>query len=59
MTGADICAVMTEWNEFRGIDLNELKSLLKHPNIFDAKNIYSVEKLKLLEFKFENIGRKF
>ena len=59
VTGADVCAVMTEWNEFRGIDLNELKSLLKYPRIFDAKNIYSIEKLKLLEFKFENIGRNF
>ena len=59
VTGADICAVMTEWNEFRGIDLSELKTLLNHPAIFDAKNIYSVEKLKQLEFKFENIGRNF
>ena len=57
VAGAEICAVMTEWNEFRGIDLTELKSLLKNPRIFDAKNIYSIEKLKSLQFKYENIGR--
>ena len=57
VAGAEICAVMTEWNEFRGIDLKELKSLLKNPRIFDAKNIYSIEKLKSFQFKYENIGR--
>ena len=57
VAGAEICAVMTEWKEFRGIDLKELKSLLKNPRIFDAKNIYSIEKLKSLQFKYENIGR--
>ena len=50
---------MTEWNEFRGIDLDELKLLLKTPILLDAKNIFSIEKLKSLEFKYDNVGRNF
>ena len=57
--GVDVCIVMTEWNEFRGIDLAELKSLLKMPILLDAKNIFSIEKLKSLEFKYDNVGRNF
>jgi len=56
---ADACIVMTEWNEFRGMDLNELKSLLKTPILIDAKNIFSIEKLKLLKFNYDNVGRNF
>ena len=57
--GVDLCIVMTEWNEFRGIDLAELKSLIKSPNLLDAKNIFSIEKLKSLDFNYDNIGRNF
>jgi len=56
---ADACIVLTEWNEFRGMDLNELKSLLKTPILIDAKNIFSIEKLKLLKFNYDNVGRNF
>jgi len=56
---ADACIVLTEWNEFRGMDLIELKSLLKTPVVVDAKNIFSVEKLKLLKFDYDNVGRNF
>ena len=57
--GVDACIVMTEWNEFRGMNLAELKSLLKSPNLLDAKNIFSIEKLKSLEFNYDNVGRNF
>ena len=57
--GSDACIVLTEWNEFRGIDLAELKSLLNNPNLLDAKNIFSIEKLKSLEFNYDNVGRNF
>ena len=56
---ADACIIMTEWNEFRGIDLAELKKLLKSPSLLDAKNILSIKKLKSLGFNFDNIGRNF
>ena len=54
----DICVVLTEWNEFRGIDLNELKELLNQPCLLDAKNIFSIKKLKAEKFLFENVGRR-
>ena len=54
---ADACVVATEWNEFRGIDLSELKTLLKSPILLDAKNIFSIKKLKNLEYSYDNIGR--
>jgi len=54
---ADACVVLTEWNEFRGIDLSELKTLLKSPILLDAKNIFSIKKLKTFEYTYDNIGR--
>ena len=37
VNGADACIILTEWNEFRGIDLNKLKSLMNKPAILDTK----------------------
>ena len=56
--GTDVCVILTEWNEFRGIDLKKLKLLMSNPAILDSKNILSVEALKKLDFKYENVGRK-
>ncbi len=53
------CIILTEWNEFRGIDLKKIKSLMSEPVILDAKNILSISKLEELEFKYDNVGRKF
>ena len=53
----DICVILTEWNEFRGIDLKELKKLLIQPCLVDARNIFSIDKLKAENFLFENVGR--
>ena len=52
-----VCVILVEWNEFRGIDLKELKKLLIQPCLVDAKNIFSIDKLKAENFSFENIGR--
>ena len=54
----DACIILTEWNEFRGIDLIKIKSLMSEPVILDAKNILSISKLEELEFKYDNVGRK-
>ena len=56
--GADALIILTEWNEFRGMDLESLKSLLKTPIVLDTKNILSMQQLELLGFTFDNIGRK-
>lgn len=54
---ADGVAIMTEWNEFRGMDLNQLKSIMSAPVLLDTRNILSVEKLAEYGFIFDNVGR--
>lgn len=56
--GADAVVIMTEWHEFRGLDLTELKQLVKTPLILDTRNVLSVKDLVRLGFKFDNVGRK-
>ena len=53
---ADGVVIMTEWNEFRGISLSYLKSLLKSPVLLDTRNILDVKKLKKNNFLFDNVG---
>ena len=53
---ADGAVIMTEWNEFRGISLSFLKSLMKKPILLDTRNILNVKKLKENGFLFDNVG---
>ncbi|MEE3196682.1 MAG: UDP-glucose/GDP-mannose dehydrogenase family protein [Candidatus Neomarinimicrobiota bacterium] len=54
----DAVVIMTEWNEFRGMDLSKLKELMFSPIILDTRNILNITELKRLDFKFDNVGRK-
>jgi len=54
---ADQLIVLTEWNEFKQIDLKKLKKILKKPVIFDGRNIYDPLILKNLGFKYFSVGR--
>ena len=54
---ADAVVLITEWNEFRGIDLYILKQILSSPLILDTRNIFSVDKLKKNGFIYDNVGR--
>ncbi len=58
LEGADSVLVFTEWDEFRGIDLNEVKTRLKEPVIFDGRNIYPPAEMKQAGFTYIDIGRK-
>ena len=49
--------ILTEWNQFRNIDLTKIKKLLKTPVLLDLKNLYEPEKIKSLGFIYEGIGR--
>ncbi len=51
-------AILTEWNEFRQLDLEKLKKALSQPLVFDGRNIYNPEKMRSLGFKYFSIGRK-
>ncbi len=57
VTDADAVAIMTEWNEFRGMNLEILKSKLKQPNLLDTRNIFPIQELKRLGYNYQNIGR--
>ncbi len=54
----DALIIVTEWNEFKQIDLNKVKKLLKKEYVFDGRNIYQPEKMRKLGFKYFSIGRK-
>lgn len=53
----DALLVLTEWNDFKQIDLIKVKKLLKKPIIFDGRNIYNPQLLKNLGFEYYSIGR--
>jgi UDPglucose 6-dehydrogenase len=55
---ADALAIVTEWNEFRTPNLDELKTLLKHPVIFDGRNVLDPEKVTRAGFAYYCIGRQ-
>ena len=56
--GADGLAVITEWNEFRLLNLERLRSLMRRPLIFDGRNIYEPERMRRLGFEYHSTGRR-
>ena len=56
--GSDALVIVTEWNEFRELDLNRIKELLKVPLIIDGRNIYDPVRMKEMGFRYISIGRK-
>lgn len=54
---ADALLIITEWDEFKQLDLKRVKKLMKKPLIFDGRNIYSPTEMKRLGFKYYSIGR--
>ena len=55
--GTDALVVMTEWNEFRALDLPRIKNIMKHPCILDTRNVINMSKLSELGFIYDNVGR--
>ncbi len=53
----DALIVVTEWNEFKQLDLTKTKSLLKSPVIFDGRNIYEPARMKEMGFTYRAVGR--
>lgn len=54
--GSDLLIILTEWHEFRNMDLLLLKKLLKQPFFFDSRNIYTKEELKQIGFNYIGTG---
>jgi UDPglucose 6-dehydrogenase len=57
--GCDALIVVTEWNEFKQLDLEKLKGLLKKPVIFDGRNIYDPATMKTMGFSYRGVGRGY
>ncbi len=55
--GADAMVIVTEWNEFRGLDMRRAKSLLKQPVVVDLRNIYRPAVMAELGFTYSSVGR--
>ena len=57
MTDADALVILTEWNEFRALDLARVKGLMKTPLIVDLRNIYRPAEVAAAGFRYVSIGR--
>jgi UDPglucose 6-dehydrogenase len=57
LDGADVAVIVTEWDEFRALDLERVKKLLRQPVIVDLRNIYRLDDMARHGFRYESIGR--
>jgi UDPglucose 6-dehydrogenase len=55
--GSDGLVVVTEWNQFRRLDMDRLKQLMREPNIIDLRNLYEPETMRSAGFKYLAMGR--
>lgn len=56
--GADALVIMTEWNEFKLLNLERIHKAMKKPVICDGRNIYDTDRMARLGFDYTSIGRK-
>jgi UDPglucose 6-dehydrogenase len=56
-SGADALVVVTEWNQFRSLDLKRIKHAMRQPNIIDLRNVYEPESVRSLGFHYVGMGR--
>jgi UDPglucose 6-dehydrogenase len=57
LTGADAVVILTEWNEFRALDLSRVKALMKAPVMIDLRNIYRPAQMAEAGFRYTSVGR--
>ena len=55
--GCDALVLVTEWNQFRRLDLERIKGLLKSPVFIDLRNVYDPEQMRRVGFKYTCVGR--
>jgi UDPglucose 6-dehydrogenase len=56
--GADGLAIVTEWNEFKLLNLERLRSVMRRPLVFDGRNIWEPERMRRLGFEYHTVGRR-
>ena len=57
--GCDAVVLMTEWNEFKQLDLRRLKNVMKSPIMVDARNVYEPDQMADMGFSYRGIGRGY
>ena len=55
--GADAIVILTEWNQFRKLDLDRLRGLLRQPLVIDLRNLYEADAMAAEGFRYVSIGR--
>jgi UDPglucose 6-dehydrogenase len=53
----DCLVILTEWNQFRSLDLERLRGAMRRPLIVDLRNVYEPEKIRALGFEYDSVGR--
>jgi UDPglucose 6-dehydrogenase len=57
--GCDALMVVTEWNEFKQLDLDRIRQSMRQPYLFDGRNIYDPDQMKKLGFHYRGVGRGY
>ena len=58
LEGADALLIVTEWQAFRNPNFERIKTMMRHPVLFDGRNIYDPAQLRQLGFTYYSVGRK-
>jgi UDPglucose 6-dehydrogenase len=56
--GADGLALVTEWNEFKFLNLERIRTLMRRPVVFDGRNVWETERMRRLGFEYYSVGRR-
>ena len=54
---AEALVILTEWNQFRKLDMMKIKSLLRRPRVIDLRNVYDPENMREMGFEYFSVGR--
>jgi UDPglucose 6-dehydrogenase len=57
LDGADVAVIVTEWDQFRALDLDRVKAALTAPVLVDLRNVYRPEEMRARGFRYSSIGR--
>ena len=54
---SDCLIILTEWNEFKELDLKKIKDIMAKPTIIDFRNMFSLKDMENLNFEYHSVGR--
>ena len=57
--GSDAVVVMTPWNEFKSLDMEQIYKAMKQPILVDGRNLYDGQRMKQIGFRYRGVGRGF